>query len=116
MYNNFRAHNSSHGRPSAISSFPWSISLQKLYEGKVDSAEFKKAFYWSTRLSAGLCLFFALLGPGFFDFTAPGDDRYGQAAGALVSDRKDLMRSDSFRSFLIIAITAGLVWAYYNKK
>ncbi|MEZ5056252.1 MAG: hypothetical protein R2879_04370 [Saprospiraceae bacterium] len=88
MYNNFRAHNSVMAVTALFLPFLGVLALQKLYEGKVDSAEFKKAFYWSTGISAGLCLFFALLGPGFFSFTAPGDDRYGQAAGALVSDRK----------------------------
>ncbi|MEZ4949881.1 MAG: hypothetical protein R2784_10900 [Saprospiraceae bacterium] len=66
MYNNFRAHNSVMAVTALFLPFLGVLALQKLYEGKVDSAEFKKAFYWSTGISAGLCLFFALLGPGIF--------------------------------------------------
>jgi hypothetical protein len=82
----------------------------------LDKKEFQKGLYWSAGITGGLCLLFALMGSSFFDFSAAVDAQYQQAASALVSDRKDLMQSDSFRSFLIIAISAGLIWAYFNQK
>ena len=58
--------------------------------------------------------------PGmFFDFTGVNDKSHGlpdMLINALVSDRKSLLVTDSFRSFAFIALTVVLLWALlYNK-
>ena len=63
--------------------------------------------------------FFALLGPSFFDFTTPQDQRYAQAGydvNAIIADRKALMRTDAFRTLILVLLSGGLVWAYLQEK
>lgn len=116
LYNNFRAHNSVMAVAAVFLPILGALGVQRVLDKDIDKKEFQKGLYWSAGITGGLCLFFALFGGSFFDFSAAVDAQYQQAASALVADRKDLMQSDSFRSFLIIAISAGLVWAYFNNK
>ena len=69
---------------------------------------------------SGICLFFALLGGSFFEFTNPlRDGNYvnnGFSLATLKADRASLMQSDSLRSLAIILGTAALLWAYLTDK
>ncbi|MCB0662859.1 MAG: YfhO family protein, partial [Saprospiraceae bacterium] len=116
LFNNFRAPNSVMAVGAVFLPILGALGVQRILNKEIDGKEFKTALYWSAGITGGLCLFFALFGSSFFDFTAAVDAQYQQAASALVEDRKSLMQSDSFRSFIIIAIAAGLLWAYYNNK
>ena len=92
--------------------------------------------YWSKFLKvSGVVIVFiliiALLGPGLFTFSAPSDaDLKNQLLqvtqnnsamtdsimGALLQERKDLLRADSFRSLIFIVLTFGLIAAYLKRK
>lgn len=68
---------------------------------------------------AAICLFFWLMGPSFFAFSTPGDERYvsaGYDINAIIADRKALMQSDALRSLALILLSGGLIWAYMIKK
>jgi hypothetical protein len=62
-------------------------------------------------VSAGaVALFFMILGPSFFDFVNPGDERFLQktfSQESLITDRKSLMRGDAFRSLMLVVFSAG---------
>lgn len=73
-------------------------------------------------ITAGLSLLIAVLGPSLFSFTSAGDaELKGQFLGnglACAASRRQsfVNRSDAFRSFLLIALTGGLIWAYVQDK
>ncbi|MEM9920979.1 MAG: YfhO family protein, partial [Bacteroidota bacterium] len=106
------------------------LGLSKVLSGELSKDEIMRGVLIGGGVSGGLCLFFALLGPSMFDPATARDmgsvSRIlgGQADQAMLqefvknvhADRLSLMRTDAFRSFLLIALTAGLVWALANKK
>lgn len=116
MYNNFRAHNSGLAITSLLLPILGILGLSAILNQEMNSAKVNRALMISTGICGIVCLYFAFFGPSIFDFTSPNDERYQQAASALVSDRQSLMRSDSLRSLLIVLLSAGLIWAYTKSK
>jgi hypothetical protein len=67
-------------------------------------------------ITGGICLLFILV-PGILSFMREGDEQHpAWFISALVEDRKALLRSDAFRSFLFIAVTFGAVYFELWKK
>jgi len=101
------------------------LGVQTIIDQKLTFAQLKQPLAISLALTAGLALVLALLGGTFFTFqTATDLDRlsgsFGEAARdiltAIISDRQGLLRADAFRSFILIMLTAGLVWALVSGK
>lgn len=119
LYSKFRAPSS---MLSVVSYFFPILGMMALYQisnsDKKDDSLLKKLYY-SVAITGGICLFFAVLGPGFFDFTHSSDASYakqGLDTDALIADRKSLMQSDAWRSLLFIGLASGLLWAYLKSK
>ena len=99
LFNKFRTPNSVLSVTAIFIPVLGGLVLQKLI-----SSENKDSFFRPLLISTGIlsvvCLFFAFIGPGFFDFVSPADAQYANAGldTALVEDRKSMMRMDSFRS------------------
>tara|TARA_B100001250_G_scaffold59724_1_gene46537 strand:+ start:3137 stop:5536 length:2400 start_codon:yes stop_codon:yes gene_type:complete len=75
----------------------------------------KLAFY----IVGGLALFFALMPSLFFDFVGAQDlnlEKNGWPIDALQSDRKELLSSDAWRSFIFIALTFVTLWLFLKNK
>jgi hypothetical protein len=72
--------------------------------------------YIASGVVGGLCLIFALMPTMFHDFASENDGQLVQAGypewlvDALLDDRQSLFRADAFRSFVLIAVSAGLLW------
>ncbi|MFW5879534.1 MAG: hypothetical protein ACOCUV_01790, partial [bacterium] len=79
------------------------LGVNKLIRGGVDKNQFMKAFKYSVFIIGGVTLFFALF-PGFMqDFTSPADARLPEwLRGTIREDRVDMLRSDAFRSFVLV--------------
>jgi hypothetical protein len=105
------------------------LGLRELLEGTHNREETQKQLFTSAGITAGLALFFAIAGGIFFDFASPNDaglqqnlaqsagpDFAAQIVNALRNDRASMMRTDAFRSFLFIALAAGLLWFYLRQK
>lgn len=97
------------------------ITFQKVLDANIRKPEFIKAFKNAIYVVGGLTLLFALIPGAFFDFSAPSDAQYsgrGMQAfvDALVSDRKMLLRNDSFRSLVFVGLTALVVYYTFIKK
>lgn len=76
-----------------------------------------KPLYYSTGITGGICLIFALFGGSLFDFTATSDANYPQwLLAAFVEDRQGMLTGDAWRSLLLIILTAGGLWLYLNDK
>ncbi|MEE9374144.1 MAG: YfhO family protein [Saprospiraceae bacterium] len=103
------------------------VGLNQFIKIKFNSKKYKirnqkkytKPLLISYAICGGLALIIALIGPSLFDFNAPGDARYTQQGtdiSAFINDRKSLMRSDAFRTFLIVSLIAGLMYGYIKLK
>ena len=101
------------------------LTLKQIGEQKPTFNDLKKPLIYSLALTAGLALLFALIPTLFLNFKSSNDagmqitgDKSvdSQILSAIVSDRESLMRSDAFRSLILILLAAGLVWAWISNK
>lgn len=94
------------------------MALARLTQGELDVKKTTKQLYYALGITGGLCLFFALLGPGFMNFTGPVDKRIQQPefVQMLKDERSNMLRMDALRSLVFIGLGAGLVWAYLQKR
>ena len=90
------------------------IALNKLLFNN-NKNESYKSIKWSLIITGGLCLIFALLPSIFFDFASSSDEQLknmGWPIDALQSDRRSLMISDAWRSFIFVSLSALLLYLY----
>ncbi|MDR2937049.1 MAG: YfhO family protein [Rikenellaceae bacterium] len=95
------------------------LGLQKLWSGKVEKAQFKKALQGSVVITGGIALIFALFGGSLFNFTGPADAQMGlpdDVLAAMRGERAAMLRADALRSLLFVLLTAGTVWAFHARK
>ena len=101
------------------------LGLKQISEEKPTFETLKKPLIYSLALTAGVSLFFALLPSLFLSFKSVNDTAMQitgdkatdtQIVKAIVSDRESLLRSDAFRSFILIILAAGLLWAWITNK
>lgn len=118
LYNKFRTPNSIMGIASIPLVFLAVYTLKFIAFDQYDKKEFIKKLWISFGIVGGISLIFAILGTSFFDFAAPNDSRYAETGflPSIIALRKSLMVSDSFRTFIIVALGTGLIWAYVNKQ
>ncbi|GAB4018544.1 YfhO family protein [Spirosoma migulaei] len=101
------------------------LGLQTIVNQKLTFAQLRQPLLISLGLTAGVALVLAIAGGAFFSFQSPNDSRilssiFGEAGkefqGALISDRQSLLRSDAFRSIILILLAAGTVWLFITDK
>lgn len=97
------------------------LAVKEVVEGKVEKKKLFKSLYISGGVTGGLCLLFALFGGLFFYFTSTYDAAWSSQVpdwlyAAIVEQRAALLRSDSFRSFLFIALAFGSLWLFVKSK
>ena len=113
-YNKFRAVSTTLVIVEFLLPFFGFIALNKLLFDK-NNDESYKSIKWSLIITGGLCLIFALLPSIFFDFTGSSDEQLknmGWPIDALQSDRRSLMISDAWRSFIFVTLSALLLYLY----
>ena len=98
------------------------MAVSKVYKREVTDKVFNKALLYSFAIAGGLALVFTVI-PGLAgDFTAASDARLLQSGwpeqllDALQADRKMVLRTDAFRTFIFVALTSGVLWAFWKKK
>lgn len=117
MYNKFRTPNSVLSITSFLIPALGFMALADLIKKQEPDAQDRLGLYVAIGVSGAVALFFAVLGPSFFDFSNSGDERILQnifSQESLLADRKSLMRSDAFRSLMLVVFSAGLIWAYWS--
>ena len=92
-------------------------ALDRIIKGQYQKAEILKSIYIAFGITGGFCLISALL-PGIAGtFYAASDAQYGEMlAETLAADRSALLKSDAWRSFGLIAVTAVLIWWGLKKE
>ena len=119
LYNKFRTPNSVLSIASFLMPLLGFLALHKALQKETSKEEIRKSLYLAGGISGAMFLFFLILGPSLFDFSAPGDQRYQQAGfnlNPLIQTRQSLMRTDSLRGLVLAGLTAGLVWFYLQEK
>ncbi len=118
LFNKFRTPNSVLSVTAILIPFLGVLGLSEVFKSK-EKDKYLKPLYISAGALMATCLLFGILGSSFFDFNGVNDAAYGQRGfdiNALVKDRKALLVKDCFRSFFLIALSAGLVWLYIKGK
>jgi hypothetical protein len=99
------------------------LGLKQIVDTKPSFADLKKPLMYSLGLTAGFCLIFGLMPGLFFDFKPSTPMQLTGNASvdtdiikAMVADRTSLLRADAFRSFFLIILAAGFIWAFITNK
>lgn len=97
------------------------MAVKQIMDGKVERKELNRSIYVSAGITGGICLLLALFGGSMFSFVSSNDASIQAQLpdwvfSAIVDERASILRSDSFRSFLFIAVAAGVVWLFANDK
>ena len=120
MYNKFRAVSSILIVAEIAMPLLGFLALKALMEGSVPHEKVRKGIFVAGGVTAGLCLFFALLGGSLMSFTGISDPQIAaqlpeSVFTALQQDRADLFRTDAWRSFALI-VAAGVLLFLFNEK
>ena len=98
------------------------MAIQQIIENKMEKKELAKNIGIAGGITGGICLLLALFGGSILSFSNPVNDAqiFQQLPDwinkLILSERAAMMRSDAFRSFILIALTAGAIWLYISKK
>lgn len=92
------------------------LGLKQILNGSIDKARLLQGVKYTFYITGGFCLLFALVPGLFLDFTKDGQasqilaNQAQNLQEALQEDRKALLKSDAWRSFIFIALSAGLLF------
>lgn len=97
------------------------LAIKEIMDKNVDKKKATRSICISAGITAGICLIFALFGKLMFNFSSVNDEQiFSQLPewlnGAIIADRMKMLQGDAFRSFIFIALGAGLLWLYANEK
>ena len=125
MYNKFRTPSMSLVIANVTMVLMAVLALKAIFdkENPVDKKKLNLGLYISTGITAGFILLMMALS-GNFSFSGASDAQMAAQYGpqwdmikdVLVKDRKALFMSDSWRSLILVLISAVLMWLYINQK
>lgn len=95
------------------------LAVKQIMDGKIEKERVNRSIYIAAGVTGGICLVLALLGSSLFSFTSSFDARLefpDWLYAALIDDRAEMLRSDSFRSLLFVLLTAAVIWLFANGK
>ena len=125
MYNKFRTPSMSLVIANVTMVLMAVLTLKALFdkENHMDKKRLNIGLYISTGVTAGFILLMMALS-GNFSFSGASDAQMAAQYGpqwdmikdVLVKDRKALYMSDSWRSLILILISAVILWLYINQK
>ena len=121
LYNKFRAVSSIQVIIELCVPILAAVGLSKLFSSEVNKDEKFHGLKWSTIIVGGLALSFLLLKSLLFSFSGPNDDAMVQQLGmdfiaALQEDREAMFTADTFRSLILVLLSAILIWTYLKNK
>ena len=101
------------------------LALKTIFdkENPVDKKKLNLGLYFSTGITAGFILLMMALS-GNFSFSGASDvqmaaqygNQWDMIQDVLVKDRKALFMADSWRSLILILVSAVFLWLYINQK
>ncbi|MBQ4442131.1 MAG: hypothetical protein II899_08535 [Bacteroidales bacterium] len=125
LYNKFRTPSMSLVMANVTMVLMAVLALKSIFdkENPVDKKKLNLGLYVSTGITAGFILLMMVFSGGF-SFSGASDVQMAAQYGAqwdaiqdiLVQDRKALFMSDSWRSLILILLSAAALWLYVNEK
>lgn len=125
LYNKFRTPSMSLVMANVTMVIMAILALKAIFdkENPVDKKKLNLALYISTGITAGFILLMMVLS-GHFSFSGASDAQMAAQYGGqwdmikdvLVKDRKALFMADSWRSLILILVSAIFLWLYINQK
>ena len=125
MYNKFRTPSMSLVIANVTMVLMAVLALKAIFdkENPIDRKKLNLGLYISTGITAGFILLMMALSGGF-SFSGVSDvqmaaqygNQWDMIQDVLVKDRKALFMSDSWRSLILILLSAVLMWLYINEK
>jgi hypothetical protein len=96
------------------------LTLKEIMDNRIDKKDFTKAWKYTLTGTGGFLVIILLIS-GSFNFTSLADTQLlsqglAPLVDALEKDRLSLLRMDTLRSLVFLAITAFAVLALYNQK
>jgi hypothetical protein len=117
LFNKFRTPNSVLSITQIFIPLGAILGLSQLLKSSEDRNKYLKPLLISGGILSVLCLFVAVIGPGFFNFSTPNDGGYSEAIQkAIIEDREALMVGSAWRSLIYIIITGGVLYAFLKSK
>lgn len=92
------------------------MAIKQIMDGKVERNELNRSIYIAAGITGGLCLLLAMFGGSLFSFISSNDSFPDWFLPAIIAERASILQSDSFRSFIFILLSAGVVWLFANDK
>ncbi|MGA0558839.1 YfhO family protein [Larkinella sp. VNQ87] len=106
------------------------LALKQIVDKKLTAAQLNRPLLISLGITAGLSLLMALLPTVFQSFRGANDEAFAgsleqglqnkdlanQVMAAIVDDRIGMLRSDAFRSAILILLVGGLIWLYVRDR
>jgi len=89
------------------------VGLQQWLTSEGDTAQKQRSLYLAAGISGGIAALVALLGPALFSLEGLNDANLAQQGfdlSLLETDRASLMRSSAWRSLILVALAAGVLW------
>jgi hypothetical protein len=96
-------------------------AIKELITNNIPNNKLVRSLQWSAGITAGICLLLYLLPGTFFRFESAYDAQFQSQMPewyyfSLLEVRKDLLRADALRSFMFIALSAGVLFVYIQSK
>ncbi len=116
MFNKFRAVSMALGLSQFFAIILGVWGLQELMNNNIPREKKLKSLYLAAGITGGVVILGLLMSSGMA-FVGKNDDKVGPDLAALLKqDRISILRADAMRSFLLIVVAAGLIWAYLKHK
>ncbi len=121
MFNKFRSITMILGITNILAIILGIMGLHEIARKGIPQQEKLKALYIAAGVTGGLALFAWLMGAmEMLSFTSERDEQalgqFPELLAALRSDRATLLSQDALRSFALIGVAAGILWAFVTKK
>ncbi|GGG45627.1 YfhO family protein [Bizionia arctica] len=97
------------------------FGLVRLFNDFNKDEEKLKALKFTVMITAGLAVVFLLFKSSLFNFVGGSDGYYRQNYGpqfmdALIADRKTFFTEDTFRTLVLVLLSAGAIYLFLKKK
>ena len=119
LYNKFRAVSSIQVIAELCVPILAILGLKQFFSSEVSLDEKQKNLKKAIYLFGGLAVFGFLLAHVFSSFEGLRDSQYNQLKGlvdALIVDRKSMLLVDTFRSIVLMLLSAGVLWMLLKNK
>lgn len=121
MFNKFRSITMILGISNILAIILGIMGLHELAKKGLPEKDKLKALYIATGITGGLALLAWLMGSmEMLSFASTRDEqqlgRFPELLAAVKSDRADILAKDALRSFALIGVAAGILWAFVTKK